>query len=36
VSTGDAGVAYVTDSPDAPAPKAFFKIVKGLEERVRK
>lgn len=34
VSTGDAGLAYVVDHPDAPAPKALFQIVKALEARV--
>ena len=34
VNTGDSGAAYVLDSPDAPAPKALFEIVIGLEERV--
>ena len=34
VNTGDAGAAYILDSPDAPAPKALFEIVNRLEERV--
>ena len=34
VQTGDAGVAYVLESPDAPAPKALVEIANGLEERV--